>query len=296
MGLDISLLETFVLVSDLGSFSGAARRQGLTQPAISFQVKALEKELGAPLIDRSHGRVVLTPAGRTAYWHAKRILSDRDALMGDIPRLTGEVSGRLLIAASNIPGEYLLPPLVGEFASSYPDVRLSLEVSDSGRVVEMVKGEDAELGFIGMRVRDPDVSSRKFSSDRLVLVVPAGHPLARQRKVTVESLKGQRFINRKRSSGTRARLESLFAERGLGPGDIEGVAEMGSTQAILQAVASGAGVSVVSDRAAGQGAVNGTFAVKELADADLTRDFFAISLKRRPLSVAGERFFKFAVS
>lgn len=296
MGLNISLLETFTLVADLGSFSGAARRQNLSQPAVSHKIKALEKELGAALIDRSGGKVLLTPAGRTAYRHAKEILKMRDAMMADIPRATGEVAGRLLIGASTIPGEYLLPPIIGEFKGEYPGVAVSLDISDSVGVVENLKLDEVELGFVGTRVNDADISQKRFGEDRLVLITPPHHPLAAGRRVTAESLAGVRFVNRKPGSGTRLRMEAMLSEKKIPLPTLDVAAEMGSTQAVISAVQSGMGVSMVSDEAARQPARQGLIAMIDMAGVDLSREFFVIHSKEMPLSVAAERFLKLALS
>jgi DNA-binding transcriptional LysR family regulator len=295
LGLDISLLETFTLVADLESFSGAARRQGLTQPAISFQIKSLEKELGAPLIDRSRGKVVLTPAGRTAYRHARKILAARDQMIADIPRTTGKVAGQLLMCASTVPGEYLLPSIISDFRAIYPEVAISLDISDSGGVVERLKSETVELGFVGVHARSTEITEKRFADDRLVLVVPPGHRLTRAKKVTCRSLVGEPFVARKPSSGTRIRWETTLADKGIAADDLNVVAELGSTQAVISAVQSGLGVSMVSLKAVEQPARQGSVVIIDVDGADLAREFYVIYLKKRPLSVAAESFLKFCL-
>lgn len=295
MGLDISLLETFTLVADLGSFSGAARRLGLTQPAISFQIKSLEKELSARLIDRSGGKVVLTPAGRTAYQHARKILADRETMMSDIPRTTGEVAGRLLLGASTIPGEYILPAMLCDFRLTYPDVSISLDIDDSGGVLDKLAGEKIELGFVGTPSSDEEVEQQPFASDHLVLVTPPHHPLGLKHKVTVEDLLGEHFVNRKASSGTRHKVESALAEQGVSVSALDVVAELGSTQAVLTAVEAGMGVSLVSEKAAEQPASQGLLTSRTVTGLDLEREFFVVHSRSRALSVAAEEFLEFCL-
>ena len=295
MGLDISLLETFTLVADLGSFSGAARRLGLTQPAVSFQIKTLEKELSAKLFDRSSGRVVLTPAGRTAYQHAQKILADRETMMADIPRTTGKVAGRLMIGASTIPGEYLLPPVLCEFRSMYPEVAISMDIKDSGAVARALAREKIELGFVGAKSKADDVKQHRFAEDRLVLITPPHHPLTLKRKITFEMIAGEPFVGRRPGSGTRKALEEALGSQGIPPDTLGVVAELGSTQAIISAVESGMGVSLVSHKAAEQPARQGFLAMRELSGLDLSREFYAIHSKSRPLSVAAEKFLKFCL-
>lgn len=293
MGLDISLLETFMLVADLGSFSGAARRLGLTQPAVSFQVKALEKELGADLIDRSHGKVVLTPAGRTAYAHAGKILADREEMIADIPRTTGEVAGRLRLGASTIPGEYLVPAMLAGFKTDYPGVTVTLEISDSHRIISMVEGEQVELGFVGS-APGGTLTARKFGQDRLVLITPKRHKLSNRKKVKMSEIADERWITRSKSSGTRAKADEALAGAGLPREKLDVVCELGSAQAVLSAVAAGVGIALVSSIAAEEPSRSGLLSTLQVEDADLTREFYAVYDEGHRLSRAAEEFLKAA--
>lgn len=293
MGLDISLLETFTLVADLGSFSAAARRLGLTQPAVSLQIKSLERELAAPLIDRSGGKVVLTPAGHTTYAHARKILADRELMVADIPRATGRVAGQLLLGASTIPGEYLLPPVMSEFKTEYPEVSISLEIRDSGGILDKLRLEEIELGFIGARP-PKEVTYHPFAEDRLVLITPPDHQLSTKKKVPLEALADECFVSRRAGSGTRSKVESALRERGIDPDALDVAAELGSTQAVISAVQAGMGISFVSNRAAELPAKYGMISVTEVTGVDLTREFFVLYENRRPLSIAAKTFLKTA--
>lgn len=295
MGLDISLLETFTLVADLGSFSEAARKLGLSQPAVSFKIKSLEKELAAPLIDRSHGKVVLTPAGRTAYQHARKLLADRDEMLADIPRITGEVAGHLLIGAGTIPGEYLLPPVISEFRTVYPLVTVSVAISDSRQITEKLKKEEIEMGFVGSPPGDPQVAERVFAGDQLVLITPPYHHLAGRGEVGLEKITAEVFVNRKAGSGTQKSVESALSARGIDPGKLQVAAELGSTRAVISAVQSGMGVSVVSNRAAVQPAEAGLISMLQIEGVDLAREFYAVWVKGRPLSIAAEKFLEYCL-
>jgi DNA-binding transcriptional LysR family regulator len=295
VGLDLSLLETFRLVADLGSFSAAARKLGLTQPAISFQIKSLERELAAPLIDRSGGKVVLTPAGRTAYDHALRLLFDRDVMLADIPRATGKTAGHLLVGAGTIPGEFLLPHCIAEFRTVYPKVTVSVDIADSTHIMEELANEEIEVGFVGSPSEDPAVVQRRFSEDHLVLITPPHHRLAGKKEVSMEDITGEVFVNRKEGSGTRIRVESAMRDLGLDGGNLDIAAELGSTHSVISAVASGLGVSLISNRAAELPSISGMIAMKKVSGVDLSREFYAIHSSLRPLSVAAEKFLEFCV-
>jgi len=295
MGLDIALLETFTLVADLGSFSGAARRQGITQPAVSSQIKALEKEIGARLLDRTRGKIALTPEGRAAYRHARRILDERDAMLSTIPQANGAVSGLLLLGASSIPGEYLLPPLMAKYVGEYPGVNISLDISDSGVVAKDVLADRIELGFVGAAPFEKALQRKQFAEDRLVLIGPEGHRLEKKSVVQPSELLAERIVMRKETSGTRRRLEAALSEAGLGPDSIDMVAQMGSTQAVISAVHAGLGLGVVSNLAAENARKCGGCFVAKISGMDLARKFYAINLKKKPLSPAAEKFLEMAV-
>jgi len=290
MGIDIEILETFIQVSELHSFSKAARKLCLSQPAVSLQIKALEKELGATLIERGGGKITLTPAGITAYEHAKKIIAGKNAMMADIPRTKGEVSGRLRVGASTIPGEYLLIPVLRNFLRKYQKVSVSLDIRDSGNIIKSLLNEEIELGFIGYRSEHHEIAELNFASDSLVLITPPSSPLSRKQKIRLADLFEERMITRITSSGTRITFEKALAKRGSSIEDLNVVAELGSTQAVLQAVQAGLGISVVSKRAASQPAKFGLIGLKKITDVDLSRNFYIIHLKDKPLTLVASKF------
>ncbi|MDD5748962.1 MAG: selenium metabolism-associated LysR family transcriptional regulator [Actinomycetota bacterium] len=292
MGLHISILETFILVSDLGSFSSAARKLQITQPAVSFQIKALEDMLEVKLLERSGGSVTLTPAGRTAYKHAKKIVADRDNLMTEIPRATGKVSGKLLICASTIPGEYILPAYIKRFKEEFPDVFVSLEISDSDEVLKKIRSEEAEIGFTGTKSNDPLIFEKPFENDSLVVIAPPGKAIGERESVTIEDVINEPFVNRKETSGTRKTFEAALLKSGIDPARLNVVAELGSTQAVINAVQEGVGISVVGIKAAERNAEAGLLSVYELENFDLKRKFYLVCLKSMLLSIAAEKFAK----
>lgn len=296
MGLDISLLETFLLVARLGSFSKAARRLGLSQPAVSLQVKVLEKEVGASLIDRAPGRVQLTPAGHVACRHARGVLKERDRLMAGIPRATGDVSGNLLMAASTIPGEFLLPSIAARFYRACPGVKVFIDTTDTRGVAAQLREMRIELGFTGAPLEDAEIHEEHFAHDRLVVITPADHPLGSGGPVLPADLVGVPFVGRTRGSGTVRVLVDALAGQGISPGDLDVVAEFGSTQAAVSAVQSGMGISVVSQKAAWLPAQNGLLRMVEVTGVDLSRPFFAVRHRDRVLSLAAETFLEFCLA
>ncbi len=189
-------LETFSKAAELGSFTGAAREMGLSQAAVSQRIQALEQALGVPLFQRRGGRVLPTEAGRMLYVYARRILDLHQEARREVVGHRATVGGDLLLAASSIPGEHLLPALVSQFGKKYPHVRVHASVSDSTAVLQQVERGEVSLGMVGRRAESPHLESRHLASDRMLLIVPPGHAWGRRKRVSVEQLRGQLLILR----------------------------------------------------------------------------------------------------
>ena len=213
--MDLRQLEIFVKVTELKSFSKAAEALFLTQPTVSEHIRTLEQELGVRLLDRLGRGAESTAAGRLLLSHATRILQlQREALQA-MDSFQGRLAGELLVAASTIPGEYVLPPLIGRFKEKFPDIAITLLIGDSRAVVDWVAEGRAEVGVVGARLPHRGVEYRELMPDELVLVVPAGHPWHGKKEVGLEDLRTEPLLLRERGSGTRAALESALAQAGL---------------------------------------------------------------------------------
>jgi len=278
-------LLIFVEVADTGSFSAAARNLGLTQPAVSSQIRSLEKEFGNTLIDRSAGRSRLTEAGRSFLRHARAMLEMEGKLRHDMEDRRGEVSGPVSIAASNIPGEYIMPYILARFRDRHPLADPRLDIADSSGVLERVRGGEVDLGCVGFREEDARLRYGLLCEDRLVFIAPPRHPLAGRRDVKPADLKGVPFLFREEGSGTRSHMLRILSDLGL-QGEADAAMVLGSTMAVIQSVAAGEGVSVVSMWAAAAYVRLGLVAAVEIKARNLRRDFHYVLLKRRPLSAA----------
>ncbi|MDP3012619.1 MAG: LysR family transcriptional regulator, partial [Candidatus Subteraquimicrobiales bacterium] len=147
--MNLIYFKTFLIVLEKKSFSGAAKELNLTQPAISFQIQAIEKEYGEMLLDRSSSRIAPTETGKIFAYFAKEILRANEVLKESIDEFKGIVRGKLRIGASNIPGEYILPEILGAFKKSFPDVNLALEIGDTEKVIQRLEDREIDLGFVG---------------------------------------------------------------------------------------------------------------------------------------------------
>ncbi|MEK7362630.1 MAG: selenium metabolism-associated LysR family transcriptional regulator, partial [candidate division NC10 bacterium] len=247
--MDARQLEIFVKVAELGSFSKAAGALFLTQPTVSEHIRGLEEELGLRLLDRLGRGAAPTKAGQLLLGYARRILELHREARQALDQFQGRMSGELIVAASTIPGEYVLPALIGRFKEKYPDIVISLLIGDTQRVVEWVLEGRAEVAVAGAQIDHRALEYRELMPDELVLVVSAAHPWHGKKTATLEEVRAEPLIVRERGSGSRHALERALAEVGLDLSDFRVVGEMGSTQAIKQGVKAGVGISLISKRA-----------------------------------------------
>ncbi len=204
-------LSTFVRAAEHGSFTGAAAQLGITQAAVSQRIAALEKELRVSLFNRQAGRIALTEAGQRLYEYARKILDLHEQARKNLGGFRPTISGDLPIAASSVPGEYFLPPLLSAFQAEHPDVHVRATVSDSSLVLKEIEKGRATLGLVGQKTDNPRLEYRTIGSDRLVLIIHSKHPSAGRETVSLSALKRERLIIREPGSGSRTALEQGLA-------------------------------------------------------------------------------------
>ncbi len=296
--MNISQLRAFVSVVDRGSFSGAAKDLGISQPAVTMQLQALESDTGATLLDRRYRRIDLTEAGRALLPHARRVLEQVQAARAEITALSGSVTGRLHIAASTTPGVYVVPSLLGGFKDAYPEVRVSVSVHDSTEVVEVVEHGDAHFGITGAVVKGSRVSFEQIRGDELILIAPPTSPLARRKKgpkgLKLEDLSDERWVFREPGSGTRQVAESILNAQGLDTAEVDVVVELGTGEALVSAVEGGLGVAVVSRLVAAKALQVGSVAEINVEGLPAARPFFTVLPKGTPTRAA-EAFRRYVV-
>jgi DNA-binding transcriptional LysR family regulator len=242
-------LETFALAAETGSFTAAARRLGLTQAAVSQRIAALEKELAVSLFARQGGRASLTDAGRALHEFASRIRSQHDQAPQELTGRRAPASGELTLAASSVPGEYLLPDLLRRFQASHPHVRVKARITGSDQVFDLVEHGDADLGLAGVRNDRPNLVQQRFARDEMLLVVRPGHPWAGRACVALGELRSEPLIVREHGSGSRTCLEQALGREGCSLGDFRVALELGSNEAITAAVRRGLGAAFLSSLA-----------------------------------------------
>jgi DNA-binding transcriptional LysR family regulator len=291
--MNIEHLYTFQEVARVGSFSEVAKKLGISQPAVSFQIQKLEQELGIRLIDRSQRAITLTEAGKRLLLFAEAVEIEREHLQHDLEQMRDEIAGDLLICASTIPGEYLLPPLLAKFKQRYPAVRIQVDVSDSVTVINRIRDNTCEVGFCGIGPEGQDLASFKIASDEIVLIVFPEHPFARKGEIAPDELDGEPFIFREATSGTQRSLESRLSKAGLDIRKWTPHLVLGSTQAVVLAVVAGAGIAFVSDLAVKKGLAPGRVHQVSVRGLRLSRDFYCVYRQERIVSRLNEEFINF---
>lgn len=289
--MNFKQLEAFLWVAELQSFTKAARQLYISQPAISFQIKALEEDLQAPLFQRGDKRIMLTEAGRVLYPEAKKMLRHYQKIKEGLEDLKGLKTGHLLIGASTIPGEYILPLLIGGFKKKYPGIEITLKVAGSDRVARWIRQREIDLGITGVPFNNEGIECVRWLEDQLVLITPPSHCWANLAGgPDVADLKNETMVLREQGSGTRRTLEKRLEEINIALDTIPCSMELGSTRAVITAVEAGLGVSIVSRYAVREALELGNVVEVPLDGLDLSRSLYRLRHSQSPEGFAVKAF------
>jgi DNA-binding transcriptional LysR family regulator len=283
MELSLHHLRAFESVARHRSFSRAAAELRLSQPAVSLQIKALERTIGMPLFDQIGRKIYLTPAGRELQPYAKRLLALLDETTLVLEELRGQRRGSVKISASTTAGIYVVPRLLGGFHRLYPAVGVSLEVANRFTVQERLEENQVDLAVMGLIENDQALEVAAFAPNELVVIASPRHPLAGQRNIPLEALEAETFLIREPRSGTRADTERLFAERGV---TIRVGMELGSIGAIKQGVAADLGIAIMSKQAIALELQTQTLVMLDVQGFPIQRQWYVVHLKGKHLSHA----------
>ncbi len=292
--MDTRQLAAFCEVVERRSFSLAAERLGVTQPAVSLQVRALEERLGRRLLDRSGRRVEPTEAGLRLYRNAQRLLQLEAQLLAELEDEEGApLHGELAIGASTGPGAHMVPLLLCEFASVHSELRVALAVSDTQSVIDRVADRELELGVVGALRRHRALRFEPLVRDEIVLAVPAGHRFA-GREVTLAELREERLIAMQEGAGVRQVIEAELRRAGLRLRELEPSLELGLQESVKTAVVAGYGVAFISRTAVEGELAAGTLAVARVAGLEPARQIYVVRSASRAPTRAAEAFLAFA--
>ena len=292
--MDTRQLAAFCAVVERRSFSQAAERLGVTQPAVSLQVRALEKRLGVQLLDRSGRRVEPTDAGWHLYRGAQRMLALEDQIVAGVAASSeGELAGDLVLGASTGPAAVAIPVALCEFQRESPDVRVFLSVSDTHSIVERVAARELELGIVGASRRHRGVRFEPFFSDQVILACPVGHRFA-GRTVALDELRGESLILMQEGAGVRQIVEDGLRRQGVRLRDLDVRLELGLQESVRRAVEAGYGVTFISRTAVESDLAAGTLAEARVQGLDVTREISLATASGRARSRVADAFVTFA--
>ena len=292
--MDTRQLAAFCAVVERKSFSQAAERLGVTQPAVSLQVRSLEKRLGRRLLNRSGRRVEPTEAGLALYRGAQRLLALEGQLLEELEAgEEGELGGTLEVGASTGPGSTVVPVLLCEFQRANPGVAISLLISDTQSVVDRVAARELELGVVGAARRHRGVSFEPFFRDEVVLACPSDHPFA-GRTIGLDELREEPLIVMQDGAGVRQVIEDELRRAGTRLRDLEPRLELGLQESARSAVAAGYGVTFISRAAIEADLAAGTLGMARVKGLDPSREISLVRSTGRSPTRAAEAFTAFA--
>jgi DNA-binding transcriptional LysR family regulator len=289
--MDFDQLETFLEVTRLLSFSRAAEKRFCTQPAISSQIRSLEEEVGAQLLDRSGGKVSVTASGKLFQKFAEEILDARKTMLTAVVETERVPRGEIVVGANEGTCLHILPEVFAEFKKQYPDVAVGIQRSDYAKILESVIDNSVDFGVVSLPVTDARLTVVLIHRDELVIITPPQHPLARMKSATIaEAAKFPLVVPK--AGHTRDALENLFYERKLKP---RYAMELDSSELLKRFVAADAGVGFIARSNVLEDMLANALAAIPISDARIRRDLALVFRKDKALSRAALAFIDIAV-
>lgn len=284
-------LEIFEAIARLGSFTRASEELFLTQPTVSMQMKKLADSVGATLVEQVGKKVMLTEDGRELAQASREIFAILDRYAMSVAQRRGLEKGRLKLMAITT-ASYFAPRLLGDFARLHPGIEVSLRVTNKEQVLASMADNLDDLYLLGTPPEEIDVVAKPIMDNPIVVLAAPGHPLSREKNLSLERLASEPWIMREAGSGTRKAIERLFAEQGL---EIRPRLELGSNEAIKQAILAGLGISALSSHTL---ALHhpGQFAVLDARGFPIRRHWYVIYPAARQLSVVARAFLEFLLT
>ena len=289
MHLTLRQLKVFESVARHLNFTRAAEELFLTQPAVSMQVKLLEKQLGLALFEQLGKSVHLTEAGQEVLGYARNISQQLDELEAVLNRMKGLAGGKLRISVATT-ANYFIPTLLGTFSRRFPEVTVSLDVTNREILLQQLSENTVDLVIMGQPPAEADVEAADFMENPLVIVAPPEHALAKQKKIPLKRLQDQVFLVREPGSGTRIAMERFFTEREI---QLKTGMEVGSNEAIKQSVQAGLGLGLLSRATIEQELELKRLVELNVAEFPIMRHWYMVHRRGKRLSAVAEAFKKF---
>ena len=291
--MDLWQLNIFCKVVELKGFSNAGNAVHLSQPTISSHIKDLENHFECQLIDRLGKKAVPTKAGELLYHYARKLIALRDETEAAMAEFHGKIKGRLVIGGSTIPGGYILPKCIGSFTTVYPEVTISLIIGDTDQIIQDVLSGSSEFGIVGAKTSNKNIYQEKLIEDEMRLIVTSDHKWAKEKQITPDLIFKEPFIVRERGSGTLKSIKLSLKEKGYYSENLNIIAELGSTEAVIQGIKSKVGISILSTIAVAEELKAGTLRALTIKKLNLKRSFYLITHKQRSPSPLCNAFINF---
>ncbi len=289
--MDFDQLETFLEVARLSSFSRAAEKRFRTQPAISSQIRSLEEEVGAKLLDRSGGKVSVTAPGKLFLRFAEELLESRKTMLTAIAETERVPRGEIVVGANEGTCLHILPEVFAEFKKQYPDVNISINRADYAKILESVIDNSVDFGVVSLPVNDPRLTVVLIHRDELAIIVPPNHPLAKLKAATIAEAARFPLIVPK-AGHTRDALENLFYEHKLKP---RYTMELDSSELLKRFVAADAGLGFIARSNVLEDVRANALVAISISDATIRRDLALVFRKDKALSRAALAFIDITV-
>lgn len=294
--LDLYALQIFLTAVEAGSFSEAGRRLQMSQPAVSMQIRALEKQLGLDLFLRAGRNISLSEAGTTLVPMARDLVNRAALVKETMTALQGEVIGHLRLACSTTAGKYVLPRIIAGYVACYPGVMVACQVGSRGTALARLREGKAHLAITSLREPSKDLEYREFIKDSVVLIVPPDHPWAARKSITVPELAAGRFIRRELNSGTQQTVITVLTQYNMSFNDLPTVMVLGNSEAIYLAVSEGIGVAFVSHQAAAEGIKHGRVVAVPIEGLEIIQQLYMVRHTGYAPTTAQEAFWNFVFS
>ena len=285
-------LKVFETVARQGSFTRAAEELYITQPTVSSQIKQLSKAIGLPLFEQIGKRLYLTDAGKELLYTCQEIFTQLDNFEMKVADLQGAKQGQLRLAVITT-AKYFVPRLLGSFCHKYPGIDISLQVTNHQEITRRMLENQDDLYIMSEPPQELDLNSEAFLSNPLVVVANKNHPLVGKENISLKKLDGESFIMREQGSGTRAAVQKLFAKQKI---SVQVKLELGSNEAIKQAIAGGLGISILSQHCLISEGVTGELAILDVERFPIKRNWYVAHLASKKLSVIAQTFLDYLLS
>jgi DNA-binding transcriptional LysR family regulator len=275
--ITLQQMEVLITLVSESSFSRAAKKMYLSQPALTKNIGNMEACLGTHVVNRSSQGISLTTEGKIIYDYAQRIIKLRNEAKEKIHRLDENTGGDIYLGASTIPATYILPRALSHFIKKHPDICVHIQAADSEETINMVLDKEKEIGIIGKEPHNKKLIAQPLWQDQLILIIPPNHRWCKKKAITIKELLAEPFVIRERGSATRDILEVCLKDSySVNPGQLNVCAEIGSSEAIKEAVIAGLGVSVISVHAVVRELTQKMLCTASLPGCAITRHFYLI--------------------